>query len=84
MARSTESIGGLLRRAERRAGRPFRGLNAVWMRGDDLRRAGMRVTREEARDTLWVWQASFGDDAGVRLFFGRTPEAAIMAAIDRP
>lgn len=82
---AAESIDELIRRAERRTGRPLSALYADVVQGYVLRAAGLRVPREELADVHHVWVAAFGPrDAVPTLRYGATPADALGRAAARP
>lgn len=82
---SPESISSLIRRAERRIGRSFAGLNVVEVSAHQLRANGLRATRDENYGLIEVWELSFGRTSEVyTVLYGRTVEQAFDRAINPP
>ena len=76
-----ESMTALIRRAERRVGRPLRRIEQRYMAASELRRAGIRVPATDGVEVSG-WQLTFGregEDATVIL--GRTLDQAFDIAL---
>jgi len=81
---SAESIDDLLRRAERRIGRPLAALYRDEVQGYYLRRVGLPVPREELGDMRRVWVAAFGGrDEAPTLRYGTSASDVLVRAAAR-
>jgi len=80
-----ENFMSVIRRAERRVGRPFLGLGRTEVSAHVLRENGLRVAKDENYGLIKVWEVFFskGDEAPT-LFYGRTLEQAFDRAINPP
>ena len=78
-----ENFTSTVRRAERRVGRPFAGLNLVEVGADVLRVNGLRVSKDECPGPISVWELYFCKRGETPTFvYGRTIEQAFERAIN--
>lgn len=79
---SSESILSLIRRAEKRVGRPFFGMHKDYIPVHTLLDSGMRVQRDEFGSEVEVWVLSFGYGIEEPTYvYGRTIPHAFTRAI---
>lgn len=79
---SSESLVSLIRRAEKRVGRPFLGMTKDSIDTRTLLDAGMRVQRDELGSEVDVWVLSFGYRIEEPTYvYGRTIPHAFQRAV---
>lgn len=82
---SPETVMSIVRRAERRVGRPFGGLYRAEVSADVLRANGLRVHKEENYGLIPVWAIYFGKSSEApTVLYGRTIESAFDRAVNPP
>lgn len=80
-----ENLMSVIRRAERRVGRPFLALGRTEVSAHVLRDNGMRVSKDENYGLIRVWELLFSKDNELpTIFYGRTLEQAFDRAINPP
>lgn len=80
--KSSESIASIIKRAERRLGRPFLKMQKEYVETNTLKASGMRIQKDELYDEVEVWVLSFGNKWEVpTLVYGRTIPHAFQRAV---